>query len=108
MAASDAAGDTDGLAPGTAMADLYRVAGTPLCAGGPGLTPRCIAGAHLGRPADCRAVRRVSDAPAWRCGAACLPGCPGTASGGVWQNPRRRLGTGREPAPSGGRVRRAE
>ena len=46
--------------------------------------------------------------PAWRRGAACLPGCPGTASGGVWQNPRRRLGTGREPDQSGGRVRRAE
>src|SRR4029450_4778991 len=102
MAAADAAGDTDGLAPGTPMADLHRVVGTPLCAGGPCLTPRCAAGAHPGRPGDCRALRRVSDAPAQRCGAARLPGCAGTAFGRVWYNPRRRLGTGREPAPSGG------
>ena len=35
-------------------------------------------------------------------------GSPGTASGGVWQNPRRRLGTGRQSDHSGCRVRRAE
>ena len=66
------------------------------CAGGPGLAPRCTAGAHPGRTADCRAVRRVCDATAPRRGSARLPRRARTASGGVWQNPRRRLGTGRQ------------
>src|ERR671924_342522 len=47
---------------------------------------RCTAGAHRGRTADCRAVRRVSVATAQRRGPARLPGRPRTASGGVWHH----------------------
>ena len=74
----------------------------------PGIAPRCAAGAHPSRTADCRAVRRICDATAPRRGSARRPRSPGTASGGVWQNPRRRLGTGRQPAHAGDRVCRAE
>ena len=83
MAAADAAGDVDGPAPGTAMAALYRFAGTPLCAGGPCIAPRCAAGAHPGRTADCRAVRRVCDATAPRRGAARTSGQPWN---GIWRS----------------------
>src|SRR5215813_9186180 len=68
LAASDTAGDTDGPAPGTALAALYRVVGTPLWAGGSCIAQRCAPGVYPGRTRDCRAVRRVSDAPAQPCG----------------------------------------
>ena len=71
-------------------------------------SPRCAAGAHPRRTADCCAVRRICDATAPRRGSARRPSSPGTASGGVWQNPRRRLGIGRQPAHAGCRVRTAE
>src|SRR5262249_43845430 len=79
LAASDTTGDTDGPAPGAAMAALYRVVGTPLCTGGPGIAPRCAPGVYSGRTRDYRTVRRVSDAPAQPCGSPRLPGHPGTA-----------------------------